>query len=82
VYLKKQGLNECAYLVASIMKRAGISTKVLDLDGDSHSDDNNNKNGNKEDHITSPASSIVYGDSKKQQRLLPVLLYKSITLKI
>ena len=38
---KKQGLNKCAYLVASIMKRAGISTEVLYLDGDSHSDDNN-----------------------------------------
>jgi hypothetical protein len=47
------------------MKRAGISTEVLYLDGDSHSDDNN-KNGNKEDHIASPAPSIVYGDSKKQ----------------
>jgi hypothetical protein len=81
VYLKKQGLNECAYLVASIMKRAGISTKVLDLDGDSHSDDNN-KNGNKENHIASPAPPIIYGDSKKQQRLLSVLLYESITLKI
>ena len=63
------------------MKRAGISTEVLYLDGDSHSDDNN-KNGNKEDHIASPAPPIIYGDSKKQQRLLPVILYESITLKI
>ena len=47
------------------MKRAEISTEVLYLDGDSHSGDNN-KNGNKEDHIASPAPSIVYGDSKKQ----------------
>jgi hypothetical protein len=54
------------------MKRSGISTGVLCLNDDSHSDDNN-KNGNKENYITSPVPQIIYGDSKKQQRLLLVL---------
>ncbi len=70
---KKHGLDEYAYLVVSIMKRAGISTGVLWLNDDSHSDDDNNKNGNKENYIASPVPPIIYEDSKKQQRLLLVL---------
>ncbi|HEX2124667.1 MAG TPA: hypothetical protein VHF44_03590, partial [Nitrososphaeraceae archaeon] len=65
-------LDEYAYLVASIMKRAWISTGVLCLNDHSHSDDNN-KNGNKENYITFSVPPIVYGDSKKQQRLLLML---------
>jgi hypothetical protein len=72
VYLKKQGLDEYAYLVASIMKIAWISSEVLCLNDDSHSDDNN-KNGNKENYIASPVPPIVYLDSKKQQILLLML---------
>ncbi len=53
MYLKKHALDEYAYLVVRIMKRAGISTEILCLNDNSHSDDNN-KNGNKENYIASP----------------------------
>ena len=55
------------------MKRDGISTEVLCLNDDSHIVMIITKNGNKENYIASPVPPIVYGDSKKQQRLLLVL---------
>jgi acetylornithine deacetylase/succinyl-diaminopimelate desuccinylase-like protein len=67
VSAKKQGLAECAYLIAKMMNKSGISTEVLYLDDDIHSDDNYNKNSNKEEnHITSLAPPIVFGKVKSK----------------
>jgi acetylornithine deacetylase/succinyl-diaminopimelate desuccinylase-like protein len=46
VSAKKQGLIECAYLVASIMNKAGIGTEVLYLNSNGSSNNNNKNNEN------------------------------------
>lgn len=68
VSAKRQGLTECAYLVANMMNKAGIRAEVLYLDDGNHSgDDDNNKNSNKEEnYITSLAPPIVYGEVKSK----------------
>jgi acetylornithine deacetylase/succinyl-diaminopimelate desuccinylase-like protein len=54
---KKQGITECASLVADIMDKAGIHSQILHLDhnicGDRHDDD-------------SSANPIVYGEAKSK----------------
>jgi acetylornithine deacetylase/succinyl-diaminopimelate desuccinylase-like protein len=47
VSAKKQGLTECAYLIASIMNKAGINAEVLYLDSNSSTNNNNHKNNEK-----------------------------------
>jgi acetylornithine deacetylase/succinyl-diaminopimelate desuccinylase-like protein len=57
VSAKKQGITECASLVADIMDRAGIHSQILHLDRDicdgRHDDDSN-------------ANPIVYGEAKSK----------------
>ena len=57
VSAKKQGITECASLVADIMDRAGIHSQILHLDHDicdgRHDDDSN-------------ANPIVYGEAKSK----------------
>jgi acetylornithine deacetylase/succinyl-diaminopimelate desuccinylase-like protein len=57
VSAKKQGIAECASLVADIMDRAGIHSQILHLDHDisdgRHDDDSN-------------ANPIVYGEAKSK----------------
>jgi acetylornithine deacetylase/succinyl-diaminopimelate desuccinylase-like protein len=61
VSAKKQGLVECAGLVASIMNKAGINAEVLYLDDDSKTKDNTRSVANS----TSPPP-IIYGEVKSK----------------
>jgi acetylornithine deacetylase/succinyl-diaminopimelate desuccinylase-like protein len=65
VSAKKQGLTECAYLVASIMNKAGIDTEVLYLsDQYSVGRENNTRANVITDAATPPP--IVYGEVKSK----------------
>jgi acetylornithine deacetylase/succinyl-diaminopimelate desuccinylase-like protein len=61
VSAKKQGLVECAGLVASIMNKAGLNAEVLYLDDDSKTKDNTRSVANS----TSPPP-IIYGEVKSK----------------
>ncbi|MGI8831220.1 MAG: M20/M25/M40 family metallo-hydrolase [Nitrososphaeraceae archaeon] len=61
VSAKKQGLVECAGLVASIMNKAGINAEVLYLDDDSKTKDNTRSVAN-----STPPPPIVYGEVKSK----------------
>jgi acetylornithine deacetylase/succinyl-diaminopimelate desuccinylase-like protein len=65
VSTRKQALTECAYLVASIMKKGGISAEVLYLDNSSNNITSDNCN--KDKTITSSsAPPIVFGEVKSK----------------
>ena len=57
VSAKKQGLEQCAAVVAGIMIKAGINTKILNLPKDGKSGDQNNR-----------APPIVYGEVKAKKK--------------
>lgn len=61
VSAKKQGLVECAGLVASIMNKAGINAEVSYLDDDSKTKDNTSSVAN-----STPPPPIVYGEVKSK----------------
>ena len=57
VSAKKQGLEQCAAVVAGIMIKAGINTRILNLPKDGKSGDQNNR-----------APPIVYGEVKAKKK--------------
>jgi hypothetical protein len=70
---RKQGLTECANLVASIMNKAGIHTEILYLD------QNVNDNGHHNNDTNVPP--IVYGEVKsKANPNGKTILFYSITI--
>ncbi len=56
VSASRKGITECAYLVAGIMNKAGISTQVLNLDQTLHGGGQNGRNENIN------ANPLVYGE--------------------
>lgn len=57
VSAKKQGLEQCAAVVAGIMIKAGINTRILNLPKDGKSGDQNNR-----------APPVVYGEVKAKKK--------------
>ena len=58
VSARKQGLSECANLIAMIMQRAGIKSELLYLD----------KDGSKSENLEGAAPPIVYGEVKSKSK--------------
>ena len=54
---RKQGLEQCAAVVAGIMIKAGINTRILNLPKDGNLDDR-----------SSAAPSIIYGEVKTKRK--------------